>query len=95
MKSSLYRFGWMALTALLIGCSNNERPIQEDDEQRGAAVVYAVNYPLAYFAGRIAGDSVEVVFPVPADIDPATWVPDAESLREAVDAIYGSYANDR
>jgi len=35
--------------------------------------VYAVNYPLAYFAERIGGDSVAVVLPVPADVDPAFW----------------------
>lgn len=37
--------------------------------------VYAVNYPLAYFAERIAGDGAEVVLPVPPDRDPAFWRP--------------------
>jgi zinc transport system substrate-binding protein len=44
--------------------------------------VYAVNYPLAYFAERIAGESVKVVFPVPADVDPAFWSPDAETVAD-------------
>ncbi len=43
-------------------------------------VVYTVNYPLYYFASRIAGDAVEVVFPAPEDIDPAFWMPDAEEI---------------
>ncbi|NJN46252.1 MAG: hypothetical protein HC808_06995 [Candidatus Competibacteraceae bacterium] len=33
--------------------------------------VYTVNYPLAYFAERIAGEQAEVVFPAPAGRDPA------------------------
>ncbi len=44
------------------------------------AVVYVVNYPLHYFAGRIAGDLVDVVFPVPPGEDPAFWWPDAEAV---------------
>lgn len=42
--------------------------------------VYTVNYPLAYFAERIGGDQVEVVFPVPADVDPAYWMPDQKTI---------------
>jgi zinc transport system substrate-binding protein len=44
--------------------------------------VYAVNYPLAYFAERIGGNSVNVVLPVPAGIDPAFWEPDASVIAE-------------
>ena len=43
-------------------------------------VVYTVNYPLQYFAQRIAGEHAEVVFPAPADIDPAFWTPDAATV---------------
>lgn len=43
-------------------------------------VVYTVNYPLQYFAQRIAGDHAEVVFPVPPDVDPAFWQPDATTI---------------
>lgn len=42
--------------------------------------VYCVNYPLAYFAERIAGGAVDVVFPVPADVDPAFWEPSADEI---------------
>lgn len=37
--------------------------------------IAAVNYPLAYFAERLAGDLAEVVFPVPPDVDPSFWRP--------------------
>jgi zinc transport system substrate-binding protein len=43
-------------------------------------VVYTVNYPLQYFAQRIAGNHAEVVLPVPPDVDPAFWQPDATAI---------------
>ncbi|UCH40715.1 MAG: metal ABC transporter substrate-binding protein, partial [Gammaproteobacteria bacterium] len=42
--------------------------------------VYTVNYPLKYFAERIAGEHAEVVFPTPADVDPAFWKPDTVTI---------------
>lgn len=44
--------------------------------------VYTVNYPLTYFAERIGGEHVNVVFPAPPDIDPAFWTPDTETVRK-------------
>lgn len=43
--------------------------------------IYTVNYPLAYFAERIAGDQAMVIFPAPVDVDPAFWQPDLETIR--------------
>ena len=42
--------------------------------------VYAVNYPLLYFAQRIAGEQAEVILPVPPAIDPAFWQPDVATI---------------
>ncbi|SEF63767.1 metal ABC transporter substrate-binding protein [Vibrio hangzhouensis] len=42
--------------------------------------VYTVNYPLKYFAQRIGGKHIKVVFPVPENEDPAFWQPDSEQL---------------
>jgi zinc transport system substrate-binding protein len=42
--------------------------------------VYVVNYPLKYFAERIGGDHVEVIFPAPPSIDPAYWIPDIPTI---------------
>jgi zinc transport system substrate-binding protein len=42
--------------------------------------LYTVNYPLQYFAERIAGDHAEVIFPAPPDIDPAFWLPSADDI---------------
>lgn len=51
--------------------------------------VYTVNYPLQYFAERIGGAQVRVVFPAPADVDPAFWAPDVETIAafQAADLI--------
>jgi len=44
--------------------------------------MYVVNYPLQYFAERIGGEHINVVFPAPADIDPAYWMPDAKTISD-------------
>ncbi len=46
----------------------------------GKLTVYTVNYPLMYFAGRIAGEHAEVIFPAPPDEDPAYWMPGADTV---------------
>jgi len=43
--------------------------------------IYTVNYPLQYFAQRIAADYAEVIFPAPPDVDPAVWTPNTETIR--------------
>ncbi len=42
--------------------------------------IVTVNYPLAYFAERIAGKHADVVFPVSKDVDPAFWDPDINTV---------------
>jgi zinc transport system substrate-binding protein len=42
--------------------------------------VYTVNYPLQYFAARIAAEHAEAILPVPSDVDPAFWRPSAETI---------------
>lgn len=46
------------------------------DAAKGKPAVYVANYPLKYFAERIGGQAVRVVFPAPGDEDPAFWQPD-------------------
>ena len=46
----------------------------------GKLTVYVVNYPMQYFADRIGGEHVNVVFPAPADVDPAYWMPDMPTI---------------
>jgi zinc transport system substrate-binding protein len=42
--------------------------------------VAVANYPLQYFAERIAGGKIEVIFPIPSDIDPAFWKPEPAGI---------------
>jgi zinc transport system substrate-binding protein len=69
--------------AVLAGCGGGTdpdpaAPITTVPSEK--VLIYAVNYPLAYFAGRIGGDLVEVHFPAPAGQDPAYWTPDATTI---------------
>lgn len=67
--------------AFIAGCSK-----QESVEPKNATpVVYTVNYPLAYFAERIAGETVDVVFPE-MEGDPAFWNPVPEQIAAYQDA---------
>ena len=59
----------------LLGCSKQENTNPEN----ATPLVYTVNYPLAFFAERIAGDRVEIVFPE-MEGDPAFWNPPAEQI---------------
>jgi zinc transport system substrate-binding protein len=70
------------LCVLSVGCSSGvDAPPEEGGEAGLEPSVYAVNYPLAYFARRIGDGSVEVVFPVPDGVDPAFWSPGPEAVR--------------
>jgi len=42
--------------------------------------LYVVNYPLKYFAERIGGGRVNVMFPAPKNVDPAYWSPDVATV---------------
>ena len=37
--------------------------------------VVTVNYALSYFAERLGGGDIDVVFPVPDGVDPSFWRP--------------------
>lgn len=75
------RFAWLLILLSACGAPDNgpgEAPQAVDDRLS----IFAVNYPLAYFAGRIGGDAVRVSLPVPADADPADWRPSPETIIE-------------
>ena len=74
----------LVLLAVATGCSKKDQKEQRTPEStpdtHDALLVYTVNYPLAYFAQRLAPAGVEVVFPAPPDIDPAFWKPAADEI---------------
>jgi zinc transport system substrate-binding protein len=65
-------FTWLAVIGLLLAGS-----LAMAEEKLS---VYTVNYPLQYFAQRIAGEQADVSLPVPAGIDPVFWQPDAATV---------------
>jgi len=76
------RLSALVFVLLLAACSQNEQASESVETPQVTPRVYTVNYPLAYFAERIAGDSIEVVFPAPPDLDPATWSPSADVIAD-------------
>lgn len=76
---------WILITCatLIPACNTRNEPSNSITNLNGRTpVVYTVNYPLAWFAERIAGDTATIVFPAPPDVDPASWSPDASVINE-------------
>jgi zinc transport system substrate-binding protein len=72
----------VAATAIAVaGCTDRpDEAATPPPQDPRRPVVYATNYPLAYFTERIAAAVVEVRFPVPGDVDPAYWQPAPEDV---------------
>lgn len=64
---------------VIVGFSSISRAASSDSEK---LTIYVVNYPLKYFAERIAGEHATFVFPAPPDVDPAYWMPDAKTISD-------------
>jgi zinc transport system substrate-binding protein len=71
----------LALTFILAACSR-EADIPSLGRSAEKPVVYTVNYPLAWMAESLAGTAIAVRFPAPADVDPAFWEPDVDTLLQ-------------
>jgi zinc transport system substrate-binding protein len=70
------------LGLLEVGCDRQVGSGDAGTLTQKPPVVYVVNYPLQYFAQRIAGDRAQIRFPAPADRDPASWLPAADRIAE-------------
>lgn len=73
----------LACVCALAACTQDApsvKPVGADTEN--PRQVFTVNYPLAYFAERIGDGSIDVVFPAPADEDPAYWSPAADVVAD-------------
>lgn len=66
------------LGCLLLACS--PRAPQPPPGSR-KPLVYTTNYPLQYFAARIAGELADARFPAPAGVDPAYWEPEPDIIQ--------------
>ena len=82
MKFGTLGFGIRRGTLLLIlsGAIGLQPVSIARGEKAEKLTVYTVNYPLKYFAERIAGVHATVVFPAPAGGDPAYWLPDGKTI---------------
>ena len=77
-----FRFCVVLLAATSVGCNS------KSDSQNAAGAtasksnrVVAVSYALQYLTQRIAGDVVEVEFPVPKTTDPKSWKPSVAEIQ--------------
>jgi len=89
-----FRFYTACLAIALSACkpASNEATVDMTPAalpKSGKPQVLVANYPLQYFAQRIAGDMVEVRFLAPKDEDPAFWQPDEAAIAafQAADLI--------
>jgi zinc transport system substrate-binding protein len=87
MKTRTLLFSCLAI--VLAGCKpSTPAPAEKGAEtaatttasKSGKPQVLVANYPLQYFAQRIAGDAVEVRFLAPKNEDPAFWQPDEAAI---------------
>jgi len=83
MRRTIHALRHLMVAFLLVACPSGIVLAAEK------LTIYTVNYPLAYFAERLAGDLARVEFPAPADVDPAFWMPDADTVAayQAADLI--------
>ena len=70
------------LTKRILACIALLLALYVSMSANGQSRVFAVNYPLAYFAERVVGDQIQIVFPVPIGVDPAFWVPDVALIGD-------------
>jgi zinc transport system substrate-binding protein len=70
------------LSLLLLAACGREASPSVASKLGGKPQVLVANYPLKYFADRIGGSTVEVVFPAPGDEDPAFWQPDDAAIAK-------------
>jgi zinc transport system substrate-binding protein len=68
-----------ASAALLLSCGERKHS-SHNTSGSGKPTIAVVNYPLAYFAERLAGDFAAILFAAPADEDPAFWEPGDEEI---------------
>ena len=78
---------FLAVLCLIFAITN--APSTAEGAQHDKPTIAVVNYPLKYFAERIGGDRIKVVFPIPPDVDPAFWLPEPNGVLafQAADLI--------
>ena len=82
------------LLAIILSSCENKQTNQKEASPDEKMKVFAVNYPLYFFAERIGGAYIDLIYPIPDTIDPAYWLP-GHSLEEIqkADLILANGAN--
>ena len=68
------------IVILLIFCSCNDK--NESRNSESPKTVSVTNFPMYWAVKSVAGDSINIHFPVPGDIDPAYWQPGENHILE-------------
>jgi zinc transport system substrate-binding protein len=81
-KNTLFGMGLLLYSVVYVLTSLLGTPTgaHAEDPDADLFTIYVVNYPLKYFAERIAGEHAKAVFPAPADEDPAFWTPRPDTI---------------
>jgi zinc transport system substrate-binding protein len=89
MRNSILFF----ILFLIVSCGSNHK--SQDNASAEKMLVSTVNYPVYYFAWRIAGDLIQIEYPIPANVDPAYWIPDDKALEayQSADIILANGAD--
>ena len=75
-----------SLVLLFAACGEKNDASAKNGSDPDEPTIATVNYPLAYFAERLAGEFATIVFEAPADEDPAFWNPTDEEVARFQDA---------
>jgi zinc transport system substrate-binding protein len=81
------------LLSLILSACEDAKTKQKATSPDQKLKVFTVNYPLYYFAERIGGEYIELIYPIPNDVDPAYWVPRELEEIQAVDLILANGAD--
>ncbi len=73
-------FRIMLITCVTLGCHKEARESRESEPRHPR--VFVAHRALEYFARRIAGEEIDIWFPVPPSVDPSTWRPPRETLAQ-------------
>ena len=84
--------GLFLLLSLIVSACENAKKKQKAENPDQKLKVFTVNYPLYYFAERIGGEYIDLIYPVPNDVDPAYWVPKRLEEIQSVDLILANGA---
>ena len=87
MKQSIATF---LILLVISSCGSSDKKDKSDERSVNSRTLAVTNYPLYFFTQKIAGDEVDILFPVPQDEDPAFFEPGAEivSMYQAAEIIF-------